>query len=327
MMKRRTFVALGGTALAVPRFLLAQPAKRVFRIAMLDDAVEFVRDQSWRIFRNRLRELVLAEGSDVAYEVRYARGDSEHLPALAAELEELKPDAIVCAGSTATLAAKRATSSIPIVFIGSGDPVASGLVASLARPGANVTGTSNFSPEAGAKQVELLHEISPGAKRLAYFNDASNRGTTAAYRAVERRARDLKLTIRLLDGRKRPVLDRAFETLKRERVQGLIIGASALMLEHRDRFLQFAAQEKLPVVYGRPEYVEAGGLLSYSADIPWLYRRSAEFVHRILMGAKPADLPVEQSRSLRMLLNMKTARVLGIKIPESIRTRVDEVIE
>lgn len=324
---RRTFVILAGGALASPHALLAQPAKRVYRIATLDDAVEGARDHLWRVFRNRLRELVLAEGNDVAYEARYARGASERLPALAAELVALKPDIIVCTGTPPTIAAMKATSSIPIVFASAGDPVGSGLVASLARPGGNATGTSILSVEIGGKLLELLREISPGTTQLAYLIDASNKASAAAFRKLEEHARVMKVTIRMLDGRQRFELERSLETIKRERVRGLIVGASGPLLQHRDQIVQFVAQHRLLAVYQRREYVDAGGLLSYAADIQLLYSRAADYVHRILQGGKPADLPVEQSSIIRTVLNLKTARALGIKIPGSVRLRADEVIE
>ena len=324
---RRNFAVLTGAALAAPLVLLAQPAKRVYRVATLDDTVESAREHLWRIFRDRLRKLVLAEGNDVAYETRTARGDTERLPALAAELVALKPDIVVCAGSSAASAAMKATSSIPIVFVGSGDPIAAGLVASLARPGGNVTGTANVLSEIIGKQLELLRAVAPAATRIVYLSDASNKAVSATYRELEANARTLKLTIRLLDGRKRTELERSFETIKRERMQALMVGASGTLLEHRDQIVQFAAREKLPVVYARREYVDSGGLFSYSADYQWLYQRGADFAHRILSGARPADLPVERSSNLRMVLNLKTAHTLGIKIPESVRLRVDEVLE
>ena len=325
-MKRRSFL------LAVPSLLVAvgvraQPAKRVYRIAILDDAVENARAHSWQIFRKRLGELGLVEGRDVVYEARYARGASERLPALAAELVALKPDIIVSSGTPTTSAAMKATPSIPIVFANSGDPVGSGLVASLARPGGNVTGISVMSGQMGGKQLELLREMSPAAIRLAYLGDASNKSSLAVFHQMEGHARAMNVTIRMLDGRKRIELERSFETVKRERVQGLIVGAPGLLMEHRDQIVQFAAREKLPVVYGRREYVDAGGLLSYAVDLQFGYLRGADYVHRILLGAKPADLPVEQSSSVRTVLNLKTARALGITIPASVRLRADEVIE
>jgi len=326
-MDRRTVLALAGAALAAPHALLAQPAKRVYRIATLDDAVESARHASWQIFRKRLGELGLVEGKYVIFDSRNARRDSERLPALAAELVALKPDIIVATGTPASSAAMKATSSIAIVFIGAGDPVGSGLIASLARPGGNVTGTSTITVELGGKQLQLLREMSPAAIRLAYLTDASNKASVTAFRQVEEHARAMNVTLRMLDGRKRSELERSFETIRRERIQGFVVGATTLLLEHRDQIVQLAAREKLPVVYGRREYVDAGGLLSYSADIPFVYLRGAEQVYRILQGAKPADLPVEQSSNVRMVLNLKTARALGITVPATVRVRADEVIE
>ena len=326
-MDRRAFVALAGAALAVPHSLLAQPAKRVFRIAILDDAVESARSHTWQWFRNRLRELVLKDGNDVAYEARYASGDSERLPVLAAELVALKPDVIVCAGTPASSAVLKATSSIPVIFLGSGDPVRAGLVASLARPGGNATGFSTQSPETYLKSLELLHELSPRAKRFGYLTDASSKSSVVTFRRFEESARKMKLSAQMLDGRERAALERSFATIRRERVQGLFVSAAGAVLAHRDQIVQFAAHEKLSVVYGRRDYVDAGGLLSFSADLKIAYVRGADFVHRILQGAKPADLPVEQVSNFVMVLNLKTARALGIAIPQTVRMRADEVIE
>lgn len=326
-MDRRNFAYLLGTSLAAPQLLLAQPAKRVYRIAILDDAVESARAESWKLFRNRLRELGLVEGRDVVYEARFARGAPERLPALAAELVALKPDIIVTAATPASSAVKKATASIPIVFLGAGDPVGTGLVASLARPGGNMTGTSTITLQIGGKWLELLREMSPAAIRIGYLSDPSNKAVVATFRQIEEHARAMNVTVRLLDGRQRAELERSFETIKRERLQGLIVGTVFVLLEHRDQIVQFAAREKLPVVYGRREWVDAGGLLSFSAEPQFPYMRGADYVHRILNGAKPADLPVEQASRVQMVLNLKTARALGITVPASVRLRADEVIE
>jgi putative ABC transport system substrate-binding protein len=326
-MDRRTLLALTCATLIAPRALLAQPAKRVYRIAILDDATETSRAEHWKLFRNRLRELGLVDAKDVVYDVRYARGDSERLPALAAELVALKPDIIITTGTPPTIVAMKATSSIPIIFCNAGDPVGSGLVTSLARPGRNVTGTSNQTAEIGGKQLQMLRELSPTAIRFAYLTNATNKASVAAFGQVEGHARAVNVTIRMLDGRKRIDLERSFATIKREGVQGLIVGAAGVLMEHRDQIVRFAAQEKLPVVYGRRDYADAGGLLSYSVDLEFGYSRGADYAQRILNGAKPADLPVEQTGNVRMVLNLKTARALGITIPASLRTRADELIE
>ena len=324
---RREFVFLAGASLAAPQTLLAQSAHRVYRIAILDDDAENARAAYMKHFRNRLRVLGLVEGKQVVYEARYARGALDRLPALAAELIALQPDVIVALGTPTAIAAKKATSSIPIVVPGSGDPVGTGLVASLARPGGNVTGTSILSTVIASKQLELLQEVSGGGTRFAYLSDLSNQAVQLIVRGVQEHARTRKLSILVFDGRERAEFERSLEAIKREGVQGLLFGTSLVLMKHRDRILQFAAQEKLPVVYGRREYVEAGGLISYTADQQWAFQRAADYVHRILNGAKPADLPFEQSSKVLMVLNLKTARALGIKIPESVRVRVDEVIE
>ena len=318
---------MAGAALAAPRALFAQPAKRVYRIATLDDAVESARNHLWRVFRKRLGEIGLVEGRDVAYDARYASGNTEQLPVLAAELVALKPDVIAVVSTPAAQATIRATSNVPIVFIGIGDPVGSGLVSNLARPNGNATGTSITSPDFAGKWLELLLEIAPGARRLAFLTDASSKSTMLAFQQLQKHGSRRNTAIQLLDGRKRASLERAFEVIRNERIQGVIVSFGASLLEHRDQIVQFAAQYKLPLVYARREYVDVGGLLSYGTDISFAYTRGAEYVQRILQGAKPADLPVEQSSNVRMVLNLKTARTLGIKIPESVRLRAHEVIE
>jgi putative tryptophan/tyrosine transport system substrate-binding protein len=324
---RRNVALLAVMALVATRTLFAQPARRVYRIATLDDTVEGVRDHLWRAFRNRLRELVLAEGNDVAYEARYARAATERLPALAAELVALKPDVLVVVSTPGAQAAIRSTSSLPIVFVGIGDPVGAGLIASLARPGANATGTSVTSTDFAGKWLELLLEIAPGARQLAFLTDVSTKPSMLVYEKLRKLGAEKNATIHLLDARRRTELEHSFEAIRKVRIQGIIVSIAANLLENRDQIVQFAARSRLPVVYARREYVDAGGLLSYGADIKSAYTRGAEQVHRILKGAKPADLPVEQMSSVKTVLNLKTARALGIKIPESVRTRVDEVIE
>lgn len=326
-MDRRAFAVLLGASLATPRALLAQPAARVYRIATLDDAVESVRAQSWQTIRKQLEEFGFVEGKNVVYEARFARGDAKRLPALAAELVALKPDIIVTASTPGSIAAMRATSSIPIVFYALGDPLGSGLVTSLARPGGNVTGTSIMSVEIGAKWLELLRDLSPGANRIAYLADASNKASVATFREMEKRARSMNATVQMLDGRQRADLERSFEIIKRDRIQALVVAVTAVLTEHRDPIVQFAAREKLPIVYGQRAYVDAGGLLSYTADSRFAIMRSADYVQRILRGAKPAELPVERATNFRMVLNLKTASTLGLKVPDSVRLRADEVIE
>lgn len=325
-MQRRAFVALSTAVLAMPGALLAQ-GQRVYRIAILDGASESARPQNWAAFRARLQELGLVEGKTVAYTARYAQGHHERLPALAAELIAVKPDIIICAGTPETRAAIRATPKLPIIFTASGDPVGTGLVETLSRPGGNVTGFSAAAPETAQKNLELLRELTSGLQRIAFLNDALNPSAFVVYAPLEDVARKAKLSIRMLDGSDRTALERSFETIRRDRVQGLIVGNSGTLLDHRDRIVEFAAREKLPAIYGRPEYVHAGGLMSYGIDRKPLFRVAAELAHRILQGAKPAEIPVQQISVMRTIVNLKTAKALGIKVPPAIRMRADEVIE
>ena len=326
-MHRRTFAVLGGLALTAPLRLLAQPAKRVYRIATLDEGSEKAHPHDWAVLRGRLRELGFSEGGNAVYVSRFADGQNERLPALAGELVAAKPDIIICSGTPAARAALRATASIPIVFIAPGDPVGTGLVASLARPGGNATGFSTISPEVAQKSFEILREIVPDLKRIGYLTDPSNPATHVTYSRLEESARKLKVSSRMLDAVGKVALERSFDTIRRERLQGLIVGASSTVLDYRDQIVQFAAREKLPAVYTRREYVDAGGLVSHGIHRVPLYIRSAELVYRVLQGAKPAEIPVEQIAAVRTVLNLKAAKALGIKIPESLKLRVDEVVE
>ena len=326
-MDRRAFAALFGTLLAIPRALYAQPARRIYRIAILDDSDERTREKDRATFKKRLAQLGFAEGGNVTFDVRHANGAPERLPPLAVELVASKPDLIVTPGTSATRAAMRATSSIPIVFIGSGDPVGAGLVTSLARPGGNVTGLSNLAVDTVLKRLELLREIAPGVQRIGYLSDISNPASVLAYTRLEESARKAKISIRLHDGLGQALLERSFAAMRLDRVQALLVGANASLLEQREQIVQFALKERLPAVYGIREFVDAGGLLSYSADRNVVSARGADYVQRILKGAKPADLPVEQIAAFQTVLNLKAARALGIKIPDSVRLRADEVIE
>ena len=326
-MDRRTLLTFAGGMLSVPHLLFAQPAQRVYRIAIFDEASKAARPYDWAVFQDRLRELGLVEGKTVLYERRFGRGQNELLPGLAAELVATKPDIIVSAGTPTTRAAIRVTQNIPIIFTASGDPVGTGLVTSLSRPGGNVTGFSVTAPETTQKLLELMRELSPGIQRIAFINDASNPGTFVIYTRLEETARKLKLGVQMLDGVGQAALERSFAAIKKDRIQGVIVGNSGALLDYRDQILQFATRERLLVGSGRREYFEAGGLLFYGIDRRPLFRAAADLTHRILKGAKPAEIPVEQIAIIRMMLNLKTARALGIKIPQPVRLRADEVIE
>lgn len=326
-MQRRTLVALTASALVAPRVVFAQQTSRVYRIALLDTASEVARKADWAEFRDRLRELGIAEGMNAIFEARYAGGEHDRLTVLAKELVALKPDIIVTTGTSGARAAIKATTRIPIVFISAADPVGTGLVASLSRPGGNVTGISIVSTETTQKSLELLHEISPDAQRIAFLTDPANENTANTFSKLTENARQLKVSIQMMDCIGRTALDRSFEAIRRGRFQALLVGTVGTLLDHRDEIVQFAAREKLPAVYGRHDFVRSGGLLSYGADRVSGNRRGAEYVQRILLGANPANMPVEQINTIRMAINLNTARAIGIKIPVSVRLRADEVID
>lgn len=308
---------------------LAQERRRdrPARIAILDDAPEAVRARYWMVFRKRLTELGYTEGKDLLVETRSAGGDLDRLPSLAAELTALNPDVIIAVTTTAALAAKRATSRIPIVALGPADPVKSGLIASLAHPGGNVTGVSPNQAEIVGKWLELLGDIAPRAKSLVYLTDRGNPGEMLVFREVEQRAQRLGVKVRALNGVSRSTVEQAFADIERTRVNGLIVATTSSVLAQRRQIVDAAARLRLPAIYARQEYAEVGGLLSYAANLEAVFRRGAEHVDRILQGAQPAELPFEMSSTFRLILNMKTARALGVRIPQTLLVRADEIIE
>ena len=327
MKRRDTILALlalgaaGGPSLAV-----AQPAKPPRRIATLDDSVESSRARNWAAFRKRLEELGYVEGSGYVIEARYAKVQAALLPALAAELVALKPEVIVTASTVAAMAAKRATSTIPIVYAGANDPIKMGLVSNYARPEGNLTGITIIQQDIIGKWLELLREISPKAKSLAYLTYIDNPGAMQTYRELQDKAKPLGMVVRALDGTNRANVERAFDTMARERVDGFIVSASGTLINQRQQIVDAAARLRIPAVYARRDYVDAGGLMSYGAAYDAIYQRAADYVHRILQGAKPSELPFERASVFRLVVNAKAVQALGLTIPESVRVRVDEVI-
>lgn len=328
-MKRRDtiFALLALGAAAGSSVAMAQPAKPPRRIATLDDSHESSRAREWAAFRKRLQELGYVEGKGYVMEARFARANAERLPSLATELVALKPDVIVTASLTAALAAKRATSSIPIVSITAVDPVKSGLVKSFARPEGNVTGTSIIIVDIAGKWLELLREIAPRMKSVVLLMFVDNPGSIQTLRELRERAKPLGMAVQLLDGSNRSNVERAFDTMARERVDGLIVTASGAILDQRQQIVEAAARLRIPAVYALRDYPDAGGLMSYGADYDALFPRAANYVHRILQGAKPSDLPFERSSTFKLVVNAKAVKALGLTIPESLRVRVDEVIQ
>lgn len=332
MMLRRAFLAGLGAVLAAPLAAEPQPAGKVPRVGLLgagspsDPVVQgFVEG-----FRQGLRELGWVEGRNIVIEYRYAEGKYERLPDLAGELVRFKPDVIVAAPTEAALAAKNATSTIPIVMANVADPVGSGLVASLARPSGNVTGLSSMGVDLTVKRLELLKEAVPGLSRVAILRnpDASPWTHPVMVKAVEQVAPSLRLQLQVLAARGPEEFDGAFSMMARERADGLLVLAGdALFVLHRRRLADLAAKSRLPAMYATKEHAEAGGLMAYSTDSGYNWRRAATYVDRILNGAKPAELPVEQPTKFELVINMKTARALGLTIPPSLLLRADRVIE
>jgi putative ABC transport system substrate-binding protein len=324
--RRREFITLlGGTAAAWPLTARAQQPRKARIIGFLGTNTATVQMQWTAAFVQRLRELGWIDGRDVIIEYRWAEGRTEQFSRIAAEFARLKADVIVTSGTPSTLAAKRAT-SIPIVFALSGNPVRSGLVASLARPGGTVTGLTNQSMDVIAKRLELLGEIISGLQRLAIMANAGNPDTMQEMEDVQSTARALGLDVTTTKIRKSEDIAPAFEMLK-DRVQALYLCTDSLLFVNRVRINSLAQDARLPTMYGFPVYVETGGLMSYGANITDLFRRAADYVDKILRGAKAADIPVDQPTKFDFIVNLKTAKALGLEIPPTLLARADEVIE
>ena len=307
----------------------AQPGTRdgPARVAILDDANEATRERLWAALRGGLRQLGYVEGRNVVFAARFAGGDAGRLAALAAETVASRPDVIVTVTTTAAIAARKATSTIPIVALGPADPVKSGLVVSLARPGGNLTGLSPNQGEIAGKWLELLRALVPGARTLVYLTDTGNPGEMLVYRDLEQKARAMGITSRVADGTTAPNVDRAFASMHPVRPDGLVVATTAALLTQKRAIVDGAKRLRLPAIYARQEYPEAGGLVSYGADSLALFARAADYVDRILRGTSPSELPFEMASTFRMVLNPAAARDIGLAVPKEIRIRADEVIE
>ena len=326
-MDRRTFLAGTGTVLlAAPLAANAQAPAKVPRIGFLSP-LSLTADTRLESFRQGLRELGYVDGQTIAFEFRLADGKPERLPALAAELVRLKVDVIVATAQASTEAARQATSTIPIVFAVVGDPVAVGLVASLARPGGNVTGLASVAPEVVGKQLELLKEVAPKISRVAILQNPSNPGHSEVLRQAEAAARVLGLQLHVSQARTPAEIDAAFAAMRSQRADGVLVARDALVLVQRNQIAALAAKNRLPTVYGFRENAEAGGLMAYGANVSAMYRRAATYVDKILKGAKPGDLPIERPTKFELVINLKTAKALGLTIPPSLLQRADQVIE
>ena len=307
----------------------AQQPKKVHRIGYLTGGVAATESARSEQTRLALRELGYVEGQNFAIEYRYAEGKPDRLPELAAELVHLKVDIIMTTGATPTLAAKNATKTIPIVMMGlSADPVELGLVESLARPGGNVTGNTTLSRELSGKRLDLLKEAVPKVARVAVLYDPAIRSAGLEVKEVlPVAARALNLTLQPWEVRDAGSFDKVFAALTKQRPDGLYVTSGALTLTNKNRIADFASKSRLPSMYSTREAVEAGGLMYYGADIADSYRRVAYYVDRILKGAKPADLPVEQPMKFEFVINLKTAKQIGVTIPPTVLARADRVIK
>ncbi len=323
------------TRIAVCAFLCGAPlaieapqAAKLYRIGVLDVVGAASNEANLSAFRQGLRELGYVEGQNLVIEYRSADGRAERFPDLATELVRLKVDVIVTRGTSAALGAKHVTETIPIVMASSGDPIFAGLVASLARPGGNVTGLHVIvPPQLAGTRLQLLKEVMPGLSRVGVLLDSGDVYSRLMMREIERVAHAIGVQLQSVDARRPADFERAFEAAILDRVDALITVEGVLTVTDLTRIVDFAAMGRLPAIYGLREFVEAGGLMAYGTDLRDLFRRSATYVHRILQGAKPADLPVEPPAKFELVINLKTAKALGLTIPPSLLRRADHVIQ
>jgi putative tryptophan/tyrosine transport system substrate-binding protein len=318
-------LALG--LVAAPLAGEAPQAGKARRIGYLDQGSAARNTPLLEAFRQGLRDLGWIEGQNIVIEVRYAEGRTDQLPALAAELVRLKVDLIVTLTTPASLAAKQATATIPIVIGFVADPVGSGLVASLAHPGGNITGWTHLGLELRAKYLDLLKEAVPGAIRFGVLWNPANQVHRPSLKIIEAAAQALKVELYPVGARDPKELESAFSALAEKRVEALTVFPDGMFLAQAPLIIALAARSRLPAMYGVREFAEAGGLMAYGANLSDMHRRGASFVDKILKGAKPADLPVEQPTKFELVINLRTAKALGLTIPQSVLIRAEKVIE
>ena len=327
MSSRREFISLlGGASVAWPLAARAQQQARLPTIGFLGQSTRSAATEWTAAFVQRLRELGRIEGRTVAIEYRWAEGREERFAEIAAEFVRLKVDVIVTSGTPAVMASKKATSVIPIVFATAGDPVGTGLVASLAHPGGNATGLSIQMVDTGSKKLELLREVVPGLSRLAVMGNVSNPLVVLEMSEVETSARTFGLKVATSAIRRVEDFAPGFELIK-NRADALYVASDPLLNSNRVRINTLALGARLPTMHGFREYVEAGGLMSYGPSLPNQFRRAADYVDKILRGAKPDDLPIEQPTKFDLVINLTTAKALGLDVPPTLIARADEVIE
>ncbi len=327
-MDRRTFIsAVTLGVLTAPLAVEGQQAGKVYRIGILPPGPISERAHFWEAFRQRLRDLGYVEGQNLTLVFPPGEVRPERLPHLAAELVSLKVDVIVAATSVAIQAAKEATKTIPIVMPVTNEPVEHGFVASLARPGGNITGLTLVSSELWGKRLQLLKTVVPRVSRIAVLSNPTSSGAPLQMRAAEVAARTLGVRLQFLEVRGPDDVETAFEAATKDRAGALIALDDPLLFTHRVRIVELAAKSRLPAIYGFSGFVQAGGLMAYAASVTDMYRRAATYVDKILKGAKPGDLPVEQPTKFELVINMKTAKALGLTIPQTVLLRATQVIE
>jgi putative ABC transport system substrate-binding protein len=312
---------------AAPLAAEAQPAAKVATIGYLGNSSAASESHLVGAFRQGLHDLGYTEGQNILIEYRWADGKYDRLPEFAAEMVRRKVDVILTVGTPGALAAEGATHTIPIVMASAGDPVAAGLVTSLARPGGNITGLNANSPEANGKRVELLKEILPQLSRIAVLMNPANPVTAVHWRATQAAADTLRLKIEPVEVKTVEGFEPAFAAVTKHRPGALLMLSDRILLAEQGRILGFAARQRLPAVYPYREFVDASGLMSYSPTFPDMFRRAATFVDKILKGARPGDLPIEQPAIFELVINLKTAKALGLTIPPAVLARADDVIE
>jgi ABC-type uncharacterized transport system substrate-binding protein len=327
MKSKSLFWLLTTVVLTTAPLAQAQQPTQIPRIGFLGGAAPSANADRREAFRQRMRELGYVEGKNILLEYRYAEGKLDRLPALAAELARLKVDVIVTGGGGATRAAKEATNTIPIVMAQVPDPIADGFVASLARPGGNITGLSALGPELSGKRLELLKETVPKLSRVAVLGTSTTPGNAQQLREVELAAEALKVKLQFLDVLDPKDIETAFRAASKGHAEGVLVLSASVFVSRRTQVLDLAQKSRLPAIYYGPEFVEAGGLMSYGVNDTDLYRRAAAYVDKILKGTKPADLPVEQPTKFEFIINLKAAKQIGLTIPPNVLARADKVIK
>jgi putative tryptophan/tyrosine transport system substrate-binding protein len=326
---RRTFLAgTGAVLLVAPIVVEAQLAGKVWRIAYLGNSSAVLESELIAAFRQGLRDLNYVEGQNVVIEFRWAEGQYDRFPTFVAEAIQAKVDVIVTAGTPAALAAKEGTRTIPIVMAVIGDPIAAGVVSSLARPGGNITGSASMTPDIDGKRLELLKQLVPRASRVAVLWNPTNPNNVARLKSMQAAAQTLRLTLEPVVGAAdSQQLEKVFGAIVAARAEALTMESDRALLAQRARIVDFAAKRRLPALYAYREFVEGGGLAGYAPSYPVMFRRAAGYVDKILKGTKPGDLPIEQPTQFELVINLKTAKALGLTIPPSLLQRADAVIQ